>query len=62
MELNKENKDMPSIVGYLWKVSKDHDGEVLLQLKIPQIWQHHAMNLPEKVNFSIKFEKYEETN
>ena len=60
MQLPIDNENEPKIIGYLWKVSKDHDGECLLQLKIPSLYQHYAMNLPEKVNFEIIFKEWKE--
>ena len=60
MELTTETSEAVKIIGYLWRVSKDHEGEVTLQLRIPQIHQHYAMNLPEKTNFEISFKEVRE--
>ena len=39
---------------HLWSVKKDRDGEVTLVLKIPQIYQHNVMNLPEEKVFKVE--------
>lgn len=38
----------------LWSVKKDRDGEVTLVLKVPQIYQHNVINLPEERSFRVE--------
>ena len=64
MNLDQENfheeADGIKVVGYLWRVSKDHDGEVSVVLKVPSLYKNFAMNLPEGVNFEITFKEFTE--
>ena len=41
---------------HLWRVSKDHQGEITLVLKVPQIYQHNVVNLPEEKTFWVSIE------
>ena len=47
-----------TIVGHIHRVSKDHEGEVTMTIKIPSEYKHLAINLPEQMSFEINFKEY----
>lgn len=49
-----------TIIGHIHRVSKDHDGEVSMTLKIPSNFKTYAINLPENTTMSINFRPYED--
>jgi hypothetical protein len=61
MKLESENQEIQDgikIVGHLWRVSKDHDGEVTIVIKVPSMYKNFAMNLPENTSFEIEFKEF----
>ena len=55
-----DRDDGIKMLGYLHRVSKDHDGEITMTLKISSEYKHYAMNLPEKTTFQIIFKESDE--
>ena len=49
-------EDVIKFEAHLWKVTKDAEGEITLTLKVPQIYQHNVINLPEQKTFRVTIE------
>lgn len=54
---SRKDIDGIKIEGHLHRVSKDHDGEITLVLKVPSKHKNFAMNLPEQTTFDITFKE-----
>ena len=47
---------------HLHRVSKDNHGEVTLVLKVPMIYQHNVINLPEEKIFFVEISGENQVN